>query len=441
MNCAIRHWRDMEQWVPGGASLPTFIHATTPIEEILSQRIEQVKVDGSLGDWAPITIHFDGSVEVRNRTKMFKGSMYAAYPGDLVFSKIDVRNGALTIIPESFKKVVVTGEYPVHSPDKDQIDASYLALILRAPEFLQQMRQAASGHSGRKRITAALFRTLEIPLPDLAIQRQLATAYEAVQQTVLALEKKAVERDSISRSEFETALGLTPLPELPKRFAQITRFRDIERWGHEGILQDEINRRSWAANYESCRLGDVAEVTHGCSASPALKPTNLRILKISAVTKGWLDTAQFKHAVDRTLFRSRFDLRKGDVLLCRTNGTLAYVGMSAHVESDQPDLIFPDKVMRVRMLDEALDPVFLWRVLQLPMLRKQIESSARTAVGNYAIGSKDVENLEIPCPPRAEQQRLAVNYQSEREKSKAMVAKATALRQAAWRDFVAAVFR
>ena len=35
------------------------------------------------------------------------------------------------------------------------------------------------------------------------------------------------------------------------------------------------------------------------------------------------------------------------VLMCRTNGTLAYVGMSALIREDESNMVFPDKLIRV----------------------------------------------------------------------------------------------
>jgi type I restriction enzyme S subunit len=131
----------------------------------------------------------------------------------------------------------------------------------------------------------------------------------------------------------------------------------------------------------------------------------LDILKISAATRGEFFPSERKHFWDKPRFREEFDLRKGDVLMCRTNGTLAYVGMSALVEEDQENLIFPDKLIRVRAQDN-IEPAYLWRVLQLPPLRAQIEAAARTAVGNYAIGTPDIWSLQIPQPPLAVQRAI-----------------------------------
>ena len=84
-----------------------------PLIDVVVPRHEPVRVNGALGDWQAITIKFSGEVLPRERAEAFKGAMFAAYPGDLAFSKIDARNGAVGLIPSSIPKAVVTSEYPV----------------------------------------------------------------------------------------------------------------------------------------------------------------------------------------------------------------------------------------------------------------------------------------------------------------------------------------
>jgi hypothetical protein len=114
--------------------------------------------------------------------------------------------------------------------------------------------------------------------------------------------------------------------------------------------------------------------------------------------------------------------------MCRTNGTLDYVGMSAIVRADEPNLIFPDKLIRIRATERML-PEFLWLVLQTPPLRMQIETAARTAVGNYAIGGTDIWNFKFPLPPLAIQKQLVTEVTTTRTKnaaSRAIAAKLAA---------------
>ena len=61
-----------------------------------------------------LTIHFDGSIEPRNPVQIeaIKGKLFRVHPGDLVFSKIDVRNGAIGLAPVDIDCMCVTSEYP-----------------------------------------------------------------------------------------------------------------------------------------------------------------------------------------------------------------------------------------------------------------------------------------------------------------------------------------
>jgi len=441
MICHITRWKDLESWIPGGAEEWEAIHPLAPVEDVLTPRTERIALEGSLGDWQAITIHFDGSVVPRDRTTPFKGSMFAAYPGDLVFSKIDVRNGAIGLIPDSMSKVVVTSEYPIHRPDPKTVDSRYLALLLRTPNFLALIRRAASGTSGRKRITPDTFRQIEVPLPEPDEQRRMVAAYDKAMRKAAALDAKADALERGAQEQFEADLGLTPPPDLPKRPFQIARFCDIERWSHEGIVQDEIHRTlHHESQYSQPLLGEVATITHGCSHPPSSRKTPLEILKISAVTRGVLDPSEKKFIKDDKALRERFDLRRGDILMCRTNGTLAYVGIASLVTADMNDLIFPDKVIRVRLVSENVRAGFLCALLKTPTMRLCIESCARTAVGNYAIGSSDLAALEIITPPVSVQEEICDSLDLAQARADKLRKDATVLRTTAWNDFITGVF-
>ncbi|MDX1253410.1 MAG: type I restriction enzyme HsdR N-terminal domain-containing protein [Gammaproteobacteria bacterium] len=120
--------------------------------------------------------------------------------------------------------------------------------------------------------------------------------------------------------------------------------------------------------------------------------------------------------------------------------TLAYVGMSAMVEADIEDTIFPDKVIRVRPDLTKIEPQFLWRLLQVPSVRAQIEAAARTAVGNFAIGGKDIKALKVPLPLLEQQKSLAQTLSDTVASVKTKRTEATTLRNSAWAAFESALF-
>lgn len=404
-------------------------------------RHEPVRVDGVLGDWQAITIKFSGEVLPRDRAEAFKGAMFAAYPGDLVFSKIDARNGAVGLIPHSIPKAVITPEYPVFTPKPEALLPAFLNHLLRAEHFKADLQRKASGTSGRKRVTPEGFLSLEVPVPTLEEQDVLVTAYTAALTSAEKLEQEAEAIERAGWHAFETALGVAPPPPLPNRPVFVARFKDVDRWSHDGILRVAIGQGSTTSEATTEPLGNaLLEVRHGCSKGPSKKSTSLRVLKISAVTKGRLDLAENKFMADEPALREQFALKKGDILMCRTNGTLSYVGMSSFVDSDVDDMIFPDKVIRVRPNLDKIEPEFLWRLLQVPAVRSQIEAAARTAVGNFAIGGKDIKALKVPLPIPAHQKDLAQALHNAMSSAKSKRTEATVLRSAAWAAFESALF-
>ncbi|WP_407898891.1 hypothetical protein [Ferrigenium sp. UT5] len=411
------------------------------MSELIVPRHESVRVDGVLGDWQAITIKFSGEVLPRDRAEAFKGAMFAAYPGDLVFSKIDARNGAVGLIPDSIPKAVITPEYPVFTPKPEKLRPAFLNHLLRAAHFKADLQRKASGTSGRKRVTPEGFLSLEVPVPSLDEQDALVTVYAEALTRAEQLEQEAEVIERAGWQAFEAALGVAPPPPLPDRPVFVARFKDVERWSHDGILRGVTGSGSTTLEATTELLGNaLLEVRHGCSKGPSKKSTPLRVLKISAVTKGRLDLAENKFIADEPALREQFALKKGDILMCRTNGTLAYVGMSALVESDIDDMIFPDKVIRVRPNLDKIEPEFLWRLLQVPAVRSQIEAAARTAVGNFAIGGKDIKALKVPLPTPAHQKDLAQALNDAVIRAKSKRTEATALRSAAWDAFESALF-
>lgn len=400
-----------------------------------------MRVDGVLGEWQAITIKFSGAVLPRERAEAFKGAMFAAYPGDIAFSKIDARNGAVGLIPDGIPKAVVTSEYPVFTPKADKLRAGYLHHLLRADHFKADLQRKASGTSGRKRVTPEGFLSLEIPVPALDEQDALIATYTDALTRAEKLEQEAEIIERAGWQAFETALGVTPQPPLPDRPVFVARYKDVERWSHDGVLRGTIGRQSPTSTVTTEPLGNaLLEVRHGCSKGPSKQVTSLRVLKISAVTKGRLDVNEHKFIADEPVLREQYSLKASDILMCRTNGTLAYVGMSALVETDIEDTIFPDKVIRVRPDISKVDSGFLWRLLQVPAVRTQIEAAARTAVGNFAIGGKDIKALRVPLPPPDQQRTLAQALSDAVGDAKSKRTEAATLRQSAWGTFESALF-
>lgn len=404
-----------------------------------------MRVDAGLGDWQAITIKFSGDVVPRDRVDAFKGAMFAAYPGDLVFSKIDARNGAVGLIPGDITKAVVTSEYPVFVPKADKLRAAYLNYLLRADHFKADLQRKASGTSGRKRVTPEGFLRLVVPVPSLAEQDALVATYA---EALTRAEKLTHEADVLERAgwqAFEAALGLTPLPPAPDRPVFVARFTDVERWSHESILHALSGGASYAPSWPLERLGDlVADLENGwspkCHDHPA-RDGKWGVLKLGAVSFGTFNGAENKELPERLMPRFAYEVRPGDVLISRAN-VVRYVGACVYVEKLRPQLLLCDKIFRVRFQSNGrLLPRFLAEAMKLNSVREQIEARLTgTSPTMKNISKPSLLDLRFPLPDPDMQQQLVNGLAVARTEAAKKRGEATALRQSAWSTFEAALF-
>lgn len=202
-----------------------------------------------------LTIRFDGSIEPREpvRIKDIKGRLSRIYPGDVVFSKIDVRNGAIGLAPDDIACMCVTSEFPVYSVDFQKTDSGYVKLLFRTVAFKKLLNSMISGASGRKRIQPTQLEGVKVPIPPLPIQQKIVTHWEAAQ---------------LERAAADTALSALVselhswLVKQTKGFDQVTRSK-VFLANYENTQQWDVKAGRAAAfitaNPEFIRLGDYTE--------------------------------------------------------------------------------------------------------------------------------------------------------------------------------------
>ena len=418
-----------------------------PLREVVSRRHETVAVTNSFGDWTPITVHLTGEVSARNRQAPYKGSMFAVYPGDIVFSKIDARSGAIGILPSDISKAVVTPEFPAFIPHPDRLDGEFVKLILRTGGFLAALRRQASGTSGRKRITPEAFLDLRIPLPSLTEQQSIVASYRATLGRAEELEREAEEIETKAAAAFEAALGFAPPKPLPDRPVFVASFKDLDRWSHEGILRRTVEDNALRASpYPMVQLRYViADLENGwspkCHNRPA-KDGEWGVLKVSAGSSGEYRELENK-ALPATLQpRPNIEVKAGDVLIMRASGVARLVGVPVYVQKTREQLMICDKIFRVIARTTAkIAPRFLADVLRIHHVRNQIEREFSTESGMMKNVSKPVLLLlNFPLPPIEDQIALTDTLATARAMATELREQAKATRSIAWTDFEAAVY-
>lgn len=136
--------------------------------------------------------------------------------GDVVVSGIDLVNGAVGYASQAVDGRVVSKEFytlALRPELADEVDARYLALLLRTPHTSQMVAGSVTGTSNRTRIedAAALLSLPLPPLPGITHQRELASRVER------ALAARKAARAALSRAladaDSHWAVQCRPAPE------------------------------------------------------------------------------------------------------------------------------------------------------------------------------------------------------------------------------------
>ncbi len=205
-----------------------------PIGSFLIPRKEKVDPKRfAFVDLQPFTIHLDGSVDRRgvDAGREYSMDLFFARPGDIVVAKIDLKNGAVGIVPE-WKNVVVTNHFAVYEPNLDIIVPEYFHLVIQTDFFKAHLWRNKVGAEGRKEVKLDFFEEQEIPVPNKDIQQAIVDHWQGAQRRVDAA------RDSLSE----------PVRTLYNRLTEIYR-RECTR--------DIIHSRFFVLDFKDLAAWDV----------------------------------------------------------------------------------------------------------------------------------------------------------------------------------------
>ena len=202
-----------------------------------------------------LTIRFDGSIEPREPVRIsdIKGKLFRVHAGDVVFSKIDVRNGAIGLAPDGIECMCVTSEFPVYSVNTNQAHPEYVKLLFRTVAFKKLLNSMISGASGRKRVQPSQLEGVKVPIPGFSVQQRIVAHWEAAQR----------ERSSADLALVELVAELhSYLVKRTKAFEPVTHSRVLLA-SYKNIQQWDVKAGRAAAfltaNPEFLRLGDYTE--------------------------------------------------------------------------------------------------------------------------------------------------------------------------------------
>lgn len=106
-------------------------------------------------------------------------SLFRLRNGQFVFSRLNAWEGALAVVPAQFDGMYVSAEYPTFDVDSSRAISEFLGWICRWPALWEELTPKGS-MVRRKRSHPEQVMTVEVPLPESAVQRSIALWLDSV---------------------------------------------------------------------------------------------------------------------------------------------------------------------------------------------------------------------------------------------------------------------
>lgn len=390
-----------------------------PIGTVLSPRKEKIeRSNNSFFDLMPVTIHFDGSIEPRKVSgdKEYTMELFWARPGDIVASKIDLKNGAVAIIPDEWDKAVVTNHFAVYETNLDRLDPKYFHLLIQVKFFKEHLWRNKVGAEGRKEVKLEFFESLEIPIPPLPIQQKIVAYWEAVIAKANLLEDQAKATIDGSSRTFIHELGLSIPKKQKSQKVFSAQWKDFDRWSvsynQAVITMLDLSK----GKFPVVELGAILDIVqYGTSEKTNSSGEGVGVIRMNNIIDGDLDLSNLKHLKVSKNIEETLKLFNGDILINRTNSK-ELVGKCAVFDKNET-YIFASYLIRLRLKAEKADPHFISFAINGPIGRQQINALSRQIIGQANINSQEIRSLKLPLPELKVQQKLIQNAIQARQKA------------------------
>jgi len=320
----------------------------------------------------------DGSIramETRPYASVARG-FTSFRPRDVIFAKITpcMENGKAALVGELPNEAGFgSTEFHVLRAG-DAILPELVHAWVRRFVFRADARGSFKGTAGQQRVPAEFFDRALIPLPPLEEQRRIV--------------------DVLNR-----AAGIRRLRE-----AALAKARDTIPALFLSMFGDPAtNPKGWPV----MTVGEVlASAQYGTSRKADSNVDGIPVIRMGNVTfDGYLLTTDLKFVQLPESELGDLRLIPGDVLFNRTNSK-ELVGKTA-LWDGRFDAVAASYFIRLRTRPDLANGEFVWAFMNSSFMKRRLFETARGAIGQANMNTKELRAFKLPLPPLALQQQFA----------------------------------
>ena len=347
-----------------------------PLGNFLQRIKDEVEID-DFETYQRLTIHLNNKgIDIRDEVEgSFIGTkrQFVVTAGQFLLSKIDARNGAFGIVPQTVKRGIITGNFWAYDVDETKLSLPYFNYLTHTSLFQDFCVRSSSGTTNRRYLREDLFLAREIPLPPLPEQQRIVARIEALARRVQearGLRKQAVEEaevllDRVVGEVFDTVKS---------------EYIDLL-----GKLATKIGSGSTPSG---------GRASYPANGIPFIRSQNVRMREFQMEGIAFIDVKTHENMKGTKV-------RPNDVLL---NITGASIGRVACVPSNVTEANVNQHVAIIRPT-EKITPRYLMYWLSQPAVQEFINSEQKGAT-RQGFTKQQIEKFELPVLPLSEQHRI-----------------------------------
>jgi len=262
------------------------------------------------------------------------------------------------------------------------VSHTYIYYFLKSNDTQQRLRSSASQTVNIANISVAALEKLSLPLPPLTEQTRIAAKIDALLTQVNTLKAR-----------------IDGIPSLLKRFRQSVLAAAVSGRLTKNIDESELPPKWQLVNFSTV----VNDLRYGTAQKCDYNGGETGVLRIPNIGDNGIKLKDLKSSRFSPSEINKLALKRGDVLLIRSNGSVELVGKSAVVGSREEGLLFAGYLIRIRPNHEKVSAKYINYWLKSPSVRQTIEMTARSTSGVNNINSEEIKALVFTMPPLSEQ--------------------------------------
>ncbi|MBA4422661.1 MAG: hypothetical protein C0390_06095 [Syntrophus sp. (in: bacteria)] len=348
--------------------------------------IEKISFGGAL-------MHFDLAADDN-----YKGRLFWAESGELIFSKIRLKQGSVAVVASETPRIAVSPEYPVYKIDPAKASPAYLLLVLRSKLFQDLLAGLSHGGSTKTRIHPREFERLVVPLPSIRTQSAIADFWQEAQHAVDTARNQLFEPVRSLNNRLNEVYRNTYTRDVIHSRCFVVDFKDLAAWDVKSGRAASFRLACPSFRPIGDFIEDETELIHPAAEPdkdwPVYGVNNKEGVFLNSHQKGATFNAPYKR------------IRKDWFFHNPTRCNVGSLGMVPDVPEDA--ITSPEyQVWRLKQdVPEPLLPGYVACLIQTPFFLELVQFNRVGAV-KQRMYTENLMQVRIPYVPVTEQQKYA----------------------------------